>query len=322
MVVRSSSHMEWEGYHPTSPRYSDRDRCIPTGLGCRMQWSANRWPVVQGRAVGTHQCAGADGRDVRSASICEGKAEGSCSPQDGQHISPILCDQNGRHTVLQTDRSGTQNVGLVSPTTDNSLSITPPGFGEPGGRPGVQAGTNIGGMEASRGGVQQDLRSFGALRGGPICHETEPPTGQVCELETRPGSYDDQCLPHQLGGPRRICFSSLLPDRQMSTKGENRTKHSCTSSTPMEKSTMVPNGIGADDRTPPASTRSEGHTDGSQGSDTPIGRPEQAKACRMENLRQQHTSAGVSKETSELLLAGWSRGTNTAYQSGWKRWSG
>ena len=37
----------------------------------------------------------------------------------------------------------------------------------------------------------------------------------------------------------------------------------------------------------------------------------------MENLWQQDTSAGISKETSELLLAGWSKGTKAAWQSGW-----
>lgn len=41
--------------------------------------------------------------------------------------------------------------------------------------------------------------------------------------------------------------------------------------------------------------------------------PPQAKVCHMENLWQQDTSA----ETSELLLAGWSKGTKAACQSGW-----
>ena len=42
----------------------------------------------------------------------------------------------------------------------------------------------------------------------------------------------------------------------------------------------------------------------------------------MESLRQQHSATGILKETSELLLGSWSKGTNTGYQSGWKRWSG
>ena len=99
------------------------DRCIPTGLGSNMQGSADRWPVVQGRTGGTHQCTGADGRHVYSASFCEEQAEGPCLPQDGQHISPILHDQDGGHTVYQTDRGRATYVGLVPPPIDNSLSI-------------------------------------------------------------------------------------------------------------------------------------------------------------------------------------------------------
>ena len=74
----------------------------------------------------------------------------------------------------------------------------------------------------------------------------EPPSGQIRELETRSGSYDDHCLPHQLGGPTWICLFPHLPDRQMSQEGENGTRHSCTSSTPMAKTTLVPNVVGVD----------------------------------------------------------------------------
>ena len=113
----------------------------------------------------------------------------------------------------------------------------------------------------------------------------------------------------------------LLSVRQMSPEGENGTKHSCASSTLMAEPTLVPNAVRVDDRTYPASARS-GYIDGPPREDAPIGRSQQAKTFRMENLWQQHTTAGISKETSVLLLAEWSKGTNTAYQLGCKRWSG
>ena len=47
---------------------------------------------------------------------------------------------------------------------------------------------------------------------------------------------------------------------------------------------------------------------------------EGSSACCLESIRQQHTSVGVLKQAAELLAAGWSKGTNTAYQSGWRRW--
>ena len=127
----------------------------------------------------THQLTGADGRHVCSTSLCEGQAKGPCLPQDGQHISPILRDQDGRHTVHQIDRGGMTDVGLVPPLTDNPLSITLPRFRQPGGRSRIQAGANISRMEASQEDHQQDMCSFGAMHSGPVCHKVEPPTGQM-----------------------------------------------------------------------------------------------------------------------------------------------
>ena len=60
-----------------------------------MRWSVDRWPVVQGRTVGTHKCTGAAGRHVCCASLWKGQTEDSHLPQDDQHISPVLCDQDG-----------------------------------------------------------------------------------------------------------------------------------------------------------------------------------------------------------------------------------
>jgi len=41
----------------------------------------------------------------------------------------------------------------------------------------------------------------------------------------------------------------------------------------------------------------------------------------LEAIRHRQVAAGISAETSKLLAAGWSSGTNTAYQSAWKRWN-
>ena len=97
----------------------------------------------------------------------------------------------GGYTVYQTDRGGTPDVGLVLPPTDNPLSITPPRFRQPGSRSRIQAGANISRMKASQEDLQQDMCSFGVMHSGPVHHEVEPPTGQICELETRSRSYDN-----------------------------------------------------------------------------------------------------------------------------------
>jgi len=81
---------------------------------------------------------------------------------------------------------------------------------------------------------------------------------------------------------------------------------------------MVPNACGINSGVPTTSARLERHTERLHEPTAPTGVSKQAKVSCLESLRQQHAATGVSKETSELLLAGWSKGTNTAYQSGWK----
>ena len=146
--------------------------------------------------------------------------------------------------------------------------------------------------------------------------------GPLCELETRPRGDGDQCISSQLGRPRRLCLSPLFTDRQVPPEGEDGTEHNCPGGSPVAEPDMVPNASGINGGVPTTSARPEGHTERLYEPTAPIGAPQQAKVSRLESLWQQHAATGVSKETSELLLAGWSKGTNTAYQSGWKRWSG
>ena len=43
---------------------------------------------------------------------------------------------------------------------------------------------------------------------------------------------------------------------------------------------------------------------------------------RLEVIRHRQQTKGISEEASQLLEARWSKGTNTTYQSAWKRWHG
>ena len=46
-----------------------------------------------------------------------------------------------------------------------------------------------------------------------------------------------------------------------------------------------------------------------------------ATACCVESIRQCHSAEGISSRASELILAGWNKATNSAYQSSWQRWN-
>ena len=248
----------------------------------------------------------------------EGQEECLCPPQDGQYISPSLCDQDGGNSIHQTNSSGMPDLGLVSSETNNPLSITFTGLGQSCGRSRIQAGTDLSRMEAPQGDLQGNLYSAGTVQSRPICNSTESPSRPICELETRSRSNGNQCLSPQLERPRRLCLSSLLTDRQVPSA---RTEHNYASGSSMVEPKLVSDAPGVDGGVSAAFAGPEGHTERSNKPTSPNGMPQQAKTSCLESL-QEHSIAGVSKETSELLLVGWSNGTNMAYQSGWKCWSG
>ena len=41
----------------------------------------------------------------------------------------------------------------------------------------------------------------------------------------------------------------------------------------------------------------------------------------LESVRGCYTATGLSQQAADLLVAGWSQGTNTAYESGWRHWT-
>ena len=200
------------------------------------------------------------------------------------------------------------DLGLVSSETNNPLSITFTGLGQSCGRSRIQAGTDLSRMEAPQGDLQGNFYSAGTVQSRPTA---ESQSRSLCELETRSRSNGNQRLSPQLERPRRLCLSSLLTNRQVPSEGETRTEHNCASGSqwrnqnwyPMLLELMVEFPLLLPDRR-------DILRDLMNQLNPLVHMPQRAKTSRLESLRQQHSTAGVSKEVSELLLAGWSNGTD------------
>ena len=108
----------------------------------------------------------------------------------------------------------------------------------------------------------------------------------------------------------------------MPPEGQKGGEHNHDSSSPLEEPIMVSDAPGIDGGFSPSPTTSGGLTEGPNGPTTPSSMSEQPETDCLASVWKQHTTIGVSRKTSELLLAGWSRGTNKAYQSGWNQWMG
>ena len=55
---------------------------------------------------------------------------------------------------------------------------------------------------------------------------------------------------------------------------------------------------------------------------TPTGSPREPSASHLHSVRGHLSATEISQQAVELLVTGWSQGTNAAYESAWKRWLG
>ena len=324
VVEGSAEVVQWKGYRSSSPKHGDRDGCLHSRMGSGVPRYKDGRTLVTTRARPTYQCTGAKGSYVSGADVCKRQYQETIAypSENGQCVSFDLCQSNGGNPLPNLDEGSVCALGLVSPTGNYPVSLSPARSQQLDCRPGVEGDTDISRVEASQRNVSQGVQHHGPMQCGPVCQPPEPPTGRVHQLEAGPRGDGHRCISVELEGPERICFSTLRTNWKMSAEGKGGAKHFNTNSPNLAKPTMVCDLVGNADRVPSSSSMSQGLVDGPGGPTTPTSEPKQIKTSRLKGIRRQHSAAGVSAQTSELLLAGWSRGTNTAYESGWKRWSG
>ena len=155
------------------------------------------------------------------------------------------------------------------------------------------------------------------MPGGLVRFSPQQSTGEVHKLETRPVRDGNRCTADQLVRAGGLCLSTVCPDRSVPAEDQSGGVHGAVNSSMLENSALVPCPAGIISRSPNPPARAQEPTEGSP---QPTTTSEITSSCRLESIRQQHASVGVSEQAAELLAAGWSKGTNTAYQSGWRRW--
>ena len=98
--------------------------------------------------------------------VCPGVQTGGLWSQEEQleHINVLeLTVQDGGNLVHQINCSGMSDLGLVSSKADNPISVTFTRLVQSGGRPRVQASTDLSRMEASQGDLYGNLCSTGTM---------------------------------------------------------------------------------------------------------------------------------------------------------------
>ena len=179
----------------------------------------------------------------------------------------------------------------------------------------------ISGMEAAGEHLSSSFGLAGAMPDRPICDSPKPSTSTVCELEARPSCSGNRCFRDEVGRLSGVCLSSLFPSGQVLSQGDTRGVYNYTNSTCVASPSMIPNLAEVPGRVPSITTQTSSAANRPLQQVAPSHTEGTATACRVESIRQRHSAEGISSRASELILAGWSKATNSAYQSSWQRWN-
>ena len=321
MVDIQTPRVEWKRHPPDPTRLINTVRCIPARLGSGVQWNQNWRPLVSRREAPAHQQLGASGRCLCSPDVHQRDGEYSGSPPDGQPISSNLYQQDGGDPFTDLIPTSLQSVALVPREEYSPVSRVPSGQGELNSRSGVQRIGVIRRVDAAQRSLPTDSADTGPMQDRHVCNQAEPPAAELYQLEARSVCSGDRCTPPRLEDVGGVRLSPILLDREMSTEDSPGEEHHNDSSAMVVLPSMVPSFTGESSKPPIASTQSQGSPVQPSRPYSPTSRPRTSTASRMQSIRGQYEAAGVSGRATELLLAGWSKKTNTAYQSGWSRWT-
>ena len=115
-------------------------------------------------------------------------------------------------------------------------------------------------------------------------------------------------------------LSPLLPDREVLAEDPQGRVHHHNGGTVVPFPGLVSSSDGEPSGTSLATPKLQRSAKESTRSLSPTGGARAPTTKHLQGIRKHHTATEVSKEASDLLLAGWSKETNSTYQSGWARW--
>ena len=230
----------------------------------------------------------------------------------------VFCQPHGRNPLPITEQTSYPALAVVPEEEPVSISRVPTRGRQLYSIRGIQVDLVVSRVEAAPEGISTDNSKVRRVCSGPLCFPAQCSTGAICQLEARSTCYGDGCSATSMKQGNQLCFSSNL---QVPQEGQGEEGITSAGTTNMEVTAVVPSFTGATDRLPHDSSRGPRAVDGPLWQPTPTSSGRPVAVSRLETIRLRQLTTGISGETSQLLAAGWSSGTNTAYHSAWNRWS-
>lgn len=312
LVGRPPSPLEREKLGERRNKYDDNVRCLPHRVGGVFPRNEYGRAVVAEGEKTPHKLPGASRSSPGSKIVREVTFRQTHSTAVGQPNSSSIYKQPGRDRLRPGHGTGQKPLAVV-PGTGNCVDSPAlawegqcsSGLGVQGDEGSIRLGTE---PES----FYQNPSTIPLAKRRPVCISSKFPTSEVFQLEARPTSRSDECVPTRLDKHIGLRKSSVEPDREGPVHDGGTKGYSGSSSSNLAITTMVSKITQSTNRDAIQNNTSTRSDVGSQG-----GMPtkDQASSSRVAYLRQHYIDKKLSTEASDLLLASWRQKSSQSYDS-------
>ena len=177
-------------------------------------------------------------------------------------------------------------------------------------------------METGRDGVSSSVEPIRPMQCRTVCIEAEFPASSLHQLEARPTRNVNRCIFSGLEKSPGVCLPPICPNWQMPTEDTTGGVNSGIDSPSVAIPIVVSMATGIVGLGPSTSTSPQESSARPIQQGTPPATQGATATSRLESVRHACSMSGISERATDIISAGWWRGTNSAYQSGWIKWTG
>ena len=283
-----------------------------------------RGSMERPREKGTHKCPGNDGSRHRSEVGNKRPTQNTRTCENGQCNYSQICEQNGGYQIPETDPYCKTNMAVLPHERDHDYCRTPAWNSQQNSGLGKQAR-----VQRQHEQLETESRYFETNRSpsrapriGSVCGKNERPNRQIFQLETRPPGCGVGRIHQNLDRGKSVRTPPpILPHSKSISKNTKGKSTNCADSTSLAHTSILPNASRNYCQQSNSITTSEGPPSVARGTMPSTSSKQHVKTSGMADLRQTRQMQGLSADTAELWVSAWRSGTQSAYDSCWRKWA-
>jgi len=322
LVGHPDRQLQWENYNNPKSRSRYNLRRLKFRLGGDVSRSKHRGSLVQRRVKFAYKRKRTTGSFPSYTDLYKRVHSFGNSFKTRQYVSGQLCQQVRGNEIERSKYINEKDLAMVSGQENMSDCRTPSGNPECHSRLVLPECERLERLGTRSRHFSPNTEISGESRGGPVCLETESPTGQICQLETRPNELGNGRLSTVLERNTGVCLPTICNDREMSGKNNERQSDIDINSSHLAGPALVPTDITNVDSGSNTASQLPGTSEVPIGGNTSINPDRVTESRGMDNFGTNPFATKLSRAAATLHEKAWRPGTQIAYKSSWGKWCG